>query len=139
MIKPVIVLALLIFTFSEIFAQNENQKSLIEEYLRQSENQKKTGIIMISAGAAAAALGLLIATSSNWYGYGLDTGGFVFLAGSVSAIVGIPIIISSASKARKAGKLSLDLNTARVIHQRGTSNPTYPALKISIPLYSTSR
>lgn len=139
MIKSFIFLALLVFTFSELFAQNENQKFLIEEYLSQSENQKKTGIIMMSTGAGAAALGLLIASSSNWDQPGFEGGAILFLAGSVSVVIGIPVIISSASKARKAGKLSLDLNTARVFNPRESSNTTFPAVKLSFPFTLTSR
>lgn len=95
---------------------------------------------MMGAGAGAMALGLLIASSANDWDSPAFGGGFVlFFAGSASVIIGIPIIVSSASKARKAGQLSLGLNSARVIYQEGSFQTTYPALKFSVKLNSAKR
>jgi hypothetical protein len=138
--KLILILAFLLSPFPELFAQNQDNKLLIEEYLRQSENQRKAGIIMIGAGAGTAALGVLLAVFSNdWDSPAFGGGVILFVAGSASAIVGIPIIVSSASKARKAGQLSLVTDSARVINPNVSSFNIYPALKISVPLNSAKR
>lgn len=95
---------------------------------------------MMGAGAGTVALGTLIAILSNdWASTAFGGGVVLFFVGSASTIIGIPILVSSASKARKAGQLSLELNSARVIVPNGSAFPTYPALKVSLPLNSAKR
>ncbi len=138
--KFVLIFVLLFSAFFELLAQNQETKFLIEEYIKQSEKQKKTAIIMMGAGAGAMALGALIANTANDLDSPAVGGGIVlFFAGSASVIIGIPIIVSSSAKARKAGQLSLGLNSARVINPEGSTKTTYPALKISVNLNSEKR
>jgi hypothetical protein len=138
--KLVLIFAILFSSFYELIAQNLDTKFLIEEYVKQSEKQKKAAIIMIGAGAGTAALGLLLAYSANNLSDpALGVAGALLLVGSASAIIGIPILVSSASKARKAGQLSLVLNSARVMNPEGSPQMIYPALKISVPLNSSKR
>jgi hypothetical protein len=136
---PLIVL--LCLSFGNLYAQDSSNKILIEEYIKQSENQKKTGLIMLGAGLGATLIGTVMfgsawSTGSEVVGV---SGAILVTAGVISTLVSIPIIISSASKARKAGQLSLDLNTARVLTPGGNSPSIYPGLKLSVPLNSAKR
>ena len=138
--KLVLIFAILFSSFFELIAQNQDTKFLIEEYIKQSERQKKTGITLMGVGGGAVALSFLLAlTADDFDSAGFTGGVFFFLAGSASVLIGIPIIVSSASIARKAGQLSLDLNSARVLNPEGSSQMIYPALKISLPLNSSRR
>jgi hypothetical protein len=138
-LMPLIVL--LCLSFGNLYAQDSSNKILIEEYIKQSENQKKTGLIMLGAGLGATLIGTVMfgsawSTGSEVVGV---SGAILVTAGVISTLVSIPIIISSASKARKAGQLSLDLNTARVLTPGGNSPSIYPGLKLSVPLNSAKR
>lgn len=136
--KLVLIFVLLFSSFFELFAQNQENKLLIEEYLKQSENQKKTGLIMLGAGVGATVLGTLmigVAWSGGSEAVGW-TGVVLFTAGAVSTLASIPIIISSASKARKAANLSIQSRSLPNIHPNGISSVRYPALNLSIPLNS---
>lgn len=138
--KFLLLSALLFLALPEIKAQTQDNKLLIEEYLQQSEKQKKAGWTLIGVGAGAAALGLVIAASSDdWSDASFGSGIILFFAGSATTIIGIPVLISSASKARKAAQLSIGANSARMINPNGTSLKIYPALNFSIPLNSTKR
>ena len=136
--KLLLILALLFLALQQVKAQGQDNTLLIEEYLRQSEKQKKTGITMLAVGGGAVVVGVLIAvTADGWDGVG---SGVIFSSvGIATALIGVPIIISSASKARKAAQLSLGANSARVINPNGSSITIYPALNLSIPLNSQNR
>lgn len=136
-----LLILLLCFSFGKLYAQDSSNKILIEEYIKQSENQKKTGLIMLGAGLGATVIGTVMfgsawSTGSEVVGV---SGAILVTAGVISTLVSIPIIISSASKARKAGRLSLDLNTARVLTPGGNSPSIYPGLKLSVSLNSDKR
>ena len=138
--KLILIFALLFSAFYELIAQNQDTKFLIEEYIQQSERQKKTAIIMMGAGVGATALGILLATTAtSWDSPAFGGGGILALAGSASTVIGIAILVSSASNARKAGKLSLELSSTRVINSEVTPQMIYPSLKFSIPLNSSKR
>lgn len=140
MYKLGIMLAFFLLASPKLFAQNQDNKLLIEEYLRQSEKQKKAGITMIAVGASAALIGTLLAASSDdWDDFSFGGGVILFTGGSAAAILGVPLIISSASKARKAAQLSLGANSARVIFPNGASRKIYPAIQLSIPINSSNR
>jgi hypothetical protein len=63
--KLVLIFAILFSSFYELIAQNLDTKFLIEEYIKQSEKQKKTAIIMMGVGAGATALGFLLVYSAK--------------------------------------------------------------------------
>ena len=95
---------------------------------------------MMGVGGGAMTLSLLLAiTANDWNSPGFEGGVVLFFAGTASVLVGIPILASSASNARKAGKLSLELNSARYIYPESPPQIVYPALKISVPLNSSKR
>ncbi len=94
---------------------------------------------MMIAGGAATAVGVMLAWNSTWDSTEFGAGGLLMLAGSASVIIGIPIIVSSASKARKAATLSVSANSARMIRLNGSSLQLYPAMNLTIPLHSTKR
>lgn len=136
--RLILVIVLLCFSFGKLHAQDSTNKILIEEYIKQSENQKKTGLIMLGAGVGATALGTVMFALA-WSGGSEVLGGsgvVLFTAGAISTLVSIPIIISSASKARKAANLSIQSRSLPGIQPNGISSVIYPALNLSIPLNS---
>ena len=138
--KLISLIAFFLLASPILKAQNEDNKLLIEEYLRQSEKQKKTGWTLIGAGAGAAALGLVLAASSDdWSDSSFGSGIILFVVGSASTVLGIPVLISSASKARKAGRLSLGTQTVRAPIFQNSSWKIYPSLNFSVPLHSTKK
>jgi hypothetical protein len=115
-------------------SQDQTNRLLIEEYLQQSEKQKKIGLTMLAVGGGASLLGLVLAASSDdWDDVSFGGGIILMMAGATAMVVSVPILISSASKARQAAVLSVGTQTVRVINQKPYSN-TYPALSISLPL-----
>lgn len=139
--KFLLLIVLLCFSFGKLYAQDSSNKILIEEYIKQSENQKKTGLIMLGAGLGATVIGTVMfgsawSTGSEVVGV---SGAILGTAGVISTLASIPIIVSSASKARKAGQLGLDLNTVRVLTPGGNSPSIYPGLKLSISLNTDKR
>lgn len=60
MTKIFIILASFLLVSPKLFAQNQEEKLLMEEYIRQSENQRKTGLILLGAGLGAVAIGSAI-------------------------------------------------------------------------------
>jgi uncharacterized membrane protein len=136
MAKFFLVLTLFFSFLSNVKAQNQESKILIEEYLKRSEQQKKTGLIMLGAGVGSVLIGTVL------FGVGWSDGNnaagvsgvLLASAGSISTLVSIPILVSSASNGRKAAKLSI--NTARLASPLPDSFPSkiYPALSFSIPL-----
>lgn len=135
MTKTLIILILFIMAAPRLAAQSQENKLLIEEYILQSEKQKKTGLIMIGVGTVAFALGALVIDNS----YGLEdpslgSGLILSLGGGVSALIGIPILISSGSKARKAAKLSLEATKIQNSSIPGQQTKVFPAVGVSIPL-----
>ena len=136
-------LLLLFFIFNlllakSLFAQQEPNKLLVEEYVRQSETQKKTGLIMLGAGIASTIAGTSMFIAA-WGGASAavgTSGVILFTAGSISTIISIPVIISSAAKGRKAAKMSLVSEKVIYFQNQGASSDFYPALNFSIPIPS---
>lgn len=119
-----------------VFAQQDPNRILIEEYIRQSEKQRKTGLIMLGTGIGASILGTAM-FGAAWGGaseFVGVTGVTLMLTGTISTLVSIPVIVSSGLKGRKAGKLSLI--TAQIPQLGPLSNSAgyYSALSFSIPL-----
>lgn len=136
--RLILLLAILCFSFENLYAQDSSNKVLIEEYIKQSEKQKKTGLIMLGAGLGATVIGTVmfgIAWSNGSEIVG-GSGIILFSAGAISTLVSIPILISSASTARKAAKLSVQSRSLPGIQPNGFSNVIYPALNLSIPINS---
>lgn len=136
--RLILLIVLLCLSFGNLYAQDSSNKILIEEYIKQSENQKKTGLIMLGTGLGATVIGTVMFASawSNGSEVVGVSGAILLTAGVISTLVSIPIIISSASKARKAANLSIQSRTLPRIHPTGISAEIYPAINLSIPINS---
>ncbi len=134
--KLTCLLSLMLILALNLNAQNQEREFLIKEYLQQSEKQKKTGITMLVVGSGIVALGIIIANSGEFSGSTNRLGHSLILVGIPVSIIGIPIIISSASKARKAAQLSLGTQTVRMPILQETQK-IYPALTFSVQLNSS--
>lgn len=138
MAKFFLTLSLFLALFARAQSQSLERNILIEEYIKQSEKQKKTGLIMLGAGLGSVLLGTVL-FGVGW-GDGSDvaagSGAILMTAGSISTLVSIPILVSSASNGRKAAKLGI--STARIPTSQPTGFPSkiYPALSFSIPINS---
>jgi hypothetical protein len=136
--KFLTLLALFLVFSQNLKAQNAESKFLIEEYLRQSEKQKKTGLIMLGAGAGSVLLGTVL-FGTAWNSGSNFAGGasaFFLVAGSISTLVSIPVLVSSASNGRKAAKLSIGTTQLAAPSSKWGGQKTYPTWIISIPLNS---
>jgi uncharacterized membrane protein YkgB len=137
MYKTVLLIALFSFCFNNMYAQSTSNKPLIEEYLKQSERQKKTGLIMLGAGVGSTLIGTLLVANSFSSGSGASgySGVFLFTAWTLSTLISIPVIISSAYKARKAAKLSVGAQGFEGIRLDSNNQIIFPTLKLSIPIH----
>ena len=136
--KVFLILALLFTFLPKVQAQSLESKILIEEYIKRSEKQKKTGLILLGAGVGSVIIGTVL-FGTGWNddsSFALGSGAVLFTAGSISTLVSIPVLISSASNGRKAAKLGI--GTARLTEPlpNGFYQKTYPALHFSIPFNS---
>lgn len=138
MIKVFLFLFLFIVFLPETKAQNQENKILIEEYLRRSEQQKKTGLILLGAGVGSVILGTVLFATA-WSNGSEPIGGagvFLMTAGSISTLVSIPILISSASNGRKAAKVGIGTDRVPVPQLVGLSGKAFPTLSIILPINS---
>jgi hypothetical protein len=121
---------------SPSFAQSDTQKQLAADYLKQSEKHKKTGLIMLGSGIGATIAGTAMFGAA--WGGGSEflgiTGATLMLAGTISTLVSIPVIVSSASKGKKAGKLSLGMASISSAQPYGFVSQSYPSFNFSIPI-----
>jgi hypothetical protein len=134
--RIIVLLLALALGSTSLLAQSDTQRQLAEDYLKQSEKQKKTGLIMLGSGIGATIVGTAM-FGAAWGGaseFVGVTGVTLMLAGTISTLVSIPVIVSSASKGKKAGKLSLGISSISSAHPSGIVSQNYPALNFSIPL-----
>ena len=138
MIKVFLVLSLFLAFLPQSNAQSQENKILIEEYLKRSEQQKKTGLILLGAGVGSVILGTVL-FSAAWSNGSDVTGGagvLLMTAGSISTLVSIPVLISSASNGRKAAKVGIGTARFSEPQQVGFLGKPFPALSITLPLNS---
>ncbi len=135
--RMIVLLLALVLGSTQLIAQTSMQTQLAEEYLKQSEKQKKTGLVMLGSGIGAGLLGTVMFGAA--WGGGSEflgvSGVTLMLAGTISTLVSIPVIVSSASKGKKAGKLSLGIVTISSAHPTRINSQNYPALNFSMPLH----
>lgn len=134
--RIILLLLALFLGSSRLIAQSDTQRQLAEEYLKQSEKQKKTGLIMLGSGIGAGLLGTAM-FGAGWNegsGFVLGSGVTLMLAGTISTLVSIPVLVSSASKGKKAAKLSLGIAKISSAQPHGLVSQNYPSLNFSIPL-----
>jgi hypothetical protein len=137
MIKVTFFFSLIFMISLNLHAQDNGREFLIKEYLKQSEKQKKTGITFLLVGSGMMAVGIIatgISINSSDSGDGI--GPYLIFVGIPITLIGVPIIISSASKARKAAQLSLGTQTVRGFTLPQTQK-VYPALTFTINLNSS--
>lgn len=136
--KLLILLAFFLVATPIIKAQSLESKILIEEYIKRSEKQKKTGLILLGAGVGSIILGTVL-FGTGWNDdseFALGSGAILMTAGSISTLVSFPVLVSSASNGRKAAKLGIGTAQLAEPIPNGFSQKTYPALHFSIPINS---
>lgn len=133
-----VLISLFLFLPKTQAQQSQESKILIEEYLDQSERQKKTGLIMLGTGVGSVLLGTVVFGAAWNSGSNFAGGASVFLltAGSISTLISIPILVSSASNGRKAAKIGIGTTQLAAPVTGGFPQKTYPTWSITIPLNS---
>lgn len=127
-------LTLSILVYQHLCAQDQGNRLLIEEYIQQSAKQKNTGLTMVIVGTAAIGIGYLMAYNASWDEPAFGTGIILTLGGGASTLIGIPILISSGVKARRAAELSLQADRIQNPSNLGPQTKVIPSVGISIPL-----
>lgn len=92
-----------------IYSKQQLEQASMEElnaYLKLSEKKKTTGTILSVAGPVALLAGGIV-FNENWDKYGeenytkADAGGYLILAGIVSTIIGVPMLIKGSSRVKR--------------------------------------
>lgn len=93
---------------------------------------------MLSVGLGSVVLGAaLFGAAWNNGGNAAGVASVLFLAGgSISTLVSVPIIVSSAANGRKAAKLGIGTTQLAAPVTSGFPQKTYPTWSITIPLNS---
>lgn len=95
---------------------------------------------MLGAGAGSVILGTVLGTAwNNGSNFAYGASAFLLVAGSISTLVSIPVLVSSAANGRKAAKLGIGTTRLATPSSSGLSQITYPTWSISIPLNSQKR
>lgn len=137
MIRLTFIFSFMLIISLNLKAQDKDREFLIKEYLQQSEKQKKTGITFFVVGSGMMALGLIsLGVSNNLSDATIGIGYSLILVGIPVTAVGLPIIISSASKARKAALLGVGAQTVRSPILRD-SQEIYPVITFTVNLNSS--
>ena len=105
------VLSLVLSMVNQSFGQevtsldDQSKEYLYDFHMSKHKQLKKTGFILLGAGAAAIISGVLIFENSGLYSDESSAAALIWLAGSASAISSIPVFIISASHKRKASAM----------------------------------
>lgn len=114
------ILLVLLFSFQIVQSQvtepltENSQQNMFDFYSHKAKKQKTTGFILLGVGLAVGISGLAIFSNNFWENDGgTDAGAIMFLAGSISVIASVPVLIISGSNNRKA-KTYLEAGTVKV-------------------------
>ena len=130
------ILFVIVFAFQSVHSQEietsteKSQQEMYDVYSLKHKKLKKTGLILLGAGAGAMLTGTIIAATSDSWG-GVGSGAIVMTAGLMSTIASIPVLIVANSKKRKAAVI---LGSGKIGMQGlGFDNSSYVStgLKIS--------
>jgi hypothetical protein len=95
------------------------RQTVKNDFLRKSKNQRNTGIILLSAGAALTITGMIMINSiedSNPEEWGEAwTGAGIFTIGALSAVASIPFFIASGNNKKKANKMTVGINMEKMM------------------------
>jgi hypothetical protein len=138
-------LLILVTTFgTSSFAQMKESsyaKTLKQDYLRKSRNQRTTGFILLGAGTALTITGYLIISNNQVEDYlnpltvvESGAGAGVATIGMLTAVASIPFFILSYNNNKRAKNMSAGLKMEKLLQEKiKTSYPTYfPAVTASI-------
>lgn len=119
-----------------------------QNHLEKSQNQKKTGWIMLGVGGAAVVLGGILATSgsseiANCLGTfnctGSDgnewaAGAVLVIAGGLAMVGSVPFFISAGNQKQKAARLTLVTKPIYLPKNTHNGPRSYPAITLTLPL-----
>lgn len=146
--KKTITIALLLMLAGHSFAQQTNPKEQFtkQDYLQKSKSERTTALILLGTGTAAFFGGMAIYSKAldkaaeKPYGTFLSfgnadpTGAIICFLGSVTAIVSIPVFISSSKHKRMGLSLSLTNEKISSIAKANLKNNYFPAVAVKLAL-----
>ena len=105
------IFLVLVFTFQLVQSQviepstEKSQKEMYDFYISKHKKLKKTGLILLGAGVVATGVGYAIAYNGSLYDDEFTAGAGLALAGVLTTISSIPVLIISGSNKRKANAI----------------------------------
>lgn len=124
-----------------IFVQSFAQEMSKQDYLKKSRNQKTTGFILLGGGAALIIIGALIiddnfctiCDQTQNQENAMEGGEVAAIAGGVAMIASVPVLFSAKKNAKKASKLSLNIQPIYNPKLTGKLPNSFPAISLAVP------
>ena len=135
--KKIFLALTLIFIFLKSFSQEPASPSLSkEDYLKKSQQQKKTAWILLATGTAMAVGGIIVFnnTFSLESNSTTDIAAFVALAGIVTDLVSIGFFVGSSNSKQRAARIAISNQHISFPQQNAFALKTQPALTLKIAL-----
>lgn len=134
--RKMVFLWMVFMIFQPSFGQTQHLPASQEGYLQKSNNQKKTGWILLASGTTAMVVGAIVMDNSDFWSAdsSFDAGGFLFLGGLVADLVSIPLFISSSNNAHKAATISFSTQQLVVPQLETSTVKNYPSITLRLDL-----
>jgi hypothetical protein len=127
-------------SFSQkIYSEENLRQASMEElnvYLKTSQKLKRTGTIMTVAGPATLIAGSIAYSKAMDDGamYGSDVGGYLIVAGFVTTVIGVPVLLTGSSRVKRITRVmearSVSFEIAPCSFQN--SNNTQPGIALRV-------
>ena len=135
--KKILLALLLVLIVLKSFSQKPASPSLSkEDYLKKSQQQKKTAWILLATGTAMAVGGIIVVnnTFSLESNSTTDIAAFVALAGIVTDLVSIGFFVGSSNSKQRAARIAISNQHISFPQQNAFALKTQPALTLKIAL-----
>src|SRR5688572_17590363 len=122
----------LVMSLSTSYCQEDAVK--YEDYIKKSNRQKTTALILLGAGVAMIITGLLLQSNDNDLNNltqditGIGIGG----AGIVCTVISVPVFLASTRNKKKAAALSIKMEKAMQLQNNKFALMQYPAVSFTI-------
>lgn len=132
--KHLLILALVLVGLKSFGQMQADTSSPRYHYLKKSQNQKTAGWIMLGAGTAMAAIGLVQFSQEFDFSGGGDGAAALSSVGFLAMLGSIPLFIASGRNARKAATVSLNTEPVPFLLRDAFVLKKQVALTFRVPL-----